>query len=112
MNEKDGLHINELGTKRWFKDGKLHRYDGPAVIRSDGEQWWYKNDKIHRDDGPAGIFPDGTQYWFKNGLVHRDGGPAIICADDTHYWYKDDQPYEPSAHDLMVWKMNERRTLH
>ena len=62
MNEKDGLHINELGTKRWFKDGKLHRDDGPAVIWSDDEQYWYKND----------------------------------------------ERYEPSAHEIMAWKMNEK----
>ena len=88
--KKNGLHINHEGTK-----------------------YWYKNGKIHRDDGPAVIHPDGTQYWLKNGKYHRDDGPAVIYPNGVQRGYKDDQPYEPSAHDLMVWKMNEKeRATH
>ena len=28
---KNGLEIDEYGTKYWYKDGKLHRDDGPAI---------------------------------------------------------------------------------
>ena len=88
--KKNGLHINDLGTKRWFKDDVLHRDDGPAVIYTNGDQCWYKEGKLHRDDGPA-----------------------VICTSGTHYWYKYDKPYEPSAHELMIWKMNEKeRSTH
>ena len=27
---KQGLHINEIGIKEWYKDGLRHRLDGPA----------------------------------------------------------------------------------
>ena len=84
---KNGLHIDTHGTKRWFKDGLMHR-----------------------DDGPAAIHLGGTEFWYKEGKWHRDYGPAVIKADGSNLWYKDDLPYQPSAHDLMVWKMNERRT--
>ncbi len=29
------------GTKFWFKDGKAHREDGPAIERSYGTKEWY-----------------------------------------------------------------------
>ena len=88
--KKNGLHINGFGTKCWYKNGLLHRDDGPAVI-----------------------YPDGRQEWWKEGSGHRDDGPAVICTSGTHYWYKDGKPYIPTAHDLMVWKMHEKeRTTH
>jgi len=40
---KDGLHIDEYGTKRWFLKGKLHREDGPAGEWADGAKAWYLN---------------------------------------------------------------------
>lgn len=30
-----GVEISEFGTEFWFKDGYLHRVDGPAVIYTD-----------------------------------------------------------------------------
>ena len=88
--KKNGLHVDANGTKRWYKNGLLHRDDGPAVIWSDGRQEWWKDGNWHRDDGPA-----------------------VICTSGTHYWYKDGKPYIPSAHELMTWKMNEKeRATH
>ena len=42
------------GTKRWYKDGDLHREDGPAVIKA-GKYEYYRYGKRHRLDGPAHI---------------------------------------------------------
>jgi len=37
------------------------------VIHANGEERWYKNDKIHREDGPALIWDDKKQFhWFIN----------------------------------------------
>ena len=58
------------------------------------------------------ICSSGIQYWYKEGKFHRDDGPAVIFADGSNLWYKDDKPYKPSAHELMTWKMNERRITH
>jgi len=31
------------GTKYWYKNGDLHREDGPAVECANGDRFWYKN---------------------------------------------------------------------
>ena len=37
----------------WYRNGKLHREDGPAFERSDGYRAWYRNGQLHREDVPA-----------------------------------------------------------
>jgi len=59
--------VDQFGNIRYWKEGKLHRRYGPALIYSDGTQEWYKNGKRHRKDGPAVIEPDGKLFWFKDG---------------------------------------------
>ena len=86
--------------QRWYKDGKLHREDGPAYINSDGTQYWCKVDKIHREDGPAIIYPSGRQEWWKDGERHRDDGPAIIWPDGTKEWYINDKEI---TNDITIW---------
>lgn len=109
-NPKNGFEVSENETTRWFKDGLLHREDGPAVKTKDGAERWYQNGKLHREDGPAivsekeqvwalnGRFhrgddkpavlrEDKTQAWFIDGYRHRENGPAVIKADGTKEWY-------------------------
>jgi hypothetical protein len=51
------------GTKayeHWYKDGMIHRLDGPAYISYNDNgnkrfESWCKDDKLHREDGPARI---------------------------------------------------------
>jgi hypothetical protein len=64
---KNGKYTESDGSQRWYKDGNLHREDGPAIIYPDGTKRWYKDGKRHREDGPAIIYSDGTQRWYKNG---------------------------------------------
>ena len=52
------------GNKRWYKDGKYHRLDGPAIEYSDGEKRWYKEGNLHREDGPAIEYPSGASYFY------------------------------------------------
>jgi hypothetical protein len=90
MEDEEGvLEVSSIDTKRWRdKEGRLHRLDGPAVTHADGDRSWYTHGKLHRDDGPALDWPsEGIKQWFKNG-----------------------EPYEPSAHDLMLWKMKLKTT--
>ncbi len=65
---KNGLTIDDYGTKRWYINYKQHREDGPAVEHSNGDKYWYLNGKYHRTDGPAIEFPDGTKFWYLNGM--------------------------------------------
>lgn len=62
-DNKNGFVKNSLGDKFWYKDGNLHREDGPAAVYSYGAEIWYKEGEIHREDGPAIKLSNGrTQY--------------------------------------------------
>jgi hypothetical protein len=94
--------------ERWWKNGKLDRKDGPAVIERDAttgnvtyeasckaatgivtRESWRKNGTYDRADGPAEIWRDAAtgivthEAWFKDGKRDRTDGPAIIWRDAT-----------------------------
>ena len=67
------------GTKEWHKQGgtehgdhRLHRTDGPAVVRPEDvafekglPEWeWLYHDMKHRLDGPALKWPSGGESWY------------------------------------------------
>jgi hypothetical protein len=81
--------IKEDGTQetRLNGNGKLHREDGPAIVRTDGYRAWYLNGFLHREDGPAIEDSDGTKQWFLNGRLHREDGPAVKMSDGYEAWY-------------------------
>ena len=37
--------IHPDGSEYWYKDGKSHRENGPAIINTNGKEYWYKDDK-------------------------------------------------------------------
>ena len=79
---KNGIVINKYGTKFHYKDDKLHREDGPAVIQSTGTvEYWFEG-KLHREDGPAVIYSNGAMSYYIKGKLHREDGPAVIHPDD------------------------------
>jgi hypothetical protein len=55
------------GSKIWYKNGKIHRDDGPAIIAVDGSQFWSKDGKRHREDGPAVVRIGGAEEYWLNG---------------------------------------------
>ena len=70
---RQGKYIDPKGVERWFKDGKLHREDGPAVIESDGSEYWHKDGKFHREDGPAVIANNGIKdYYLNDNLIKEE----------------------------------------
>ena len=75
---KNGLVISEYGTKYWYRHGKLHREDGPAVEYVNGEKQWYLDDKLHRKDGPAIEYANGFNLWFINNKL-------IDCASQEEF---------------------------
>ena len=88
--------IDALGLQRWYKDGELHRDDGPALLHVCGDQEWFQNGKWHRDGNlPAIVYTDGEEEWFKAwykyGKQHREDGPAILNANGLQAWYKNDK---------------------
>ena len=97
---KNGKYTESDGHQAWYKDGTLHREDGPAIIYPDGHQEWWKDGKYHREDGPAVINTDGYQEWFKDGKLHREDGPAVISPSGTQYWYINDKDI---TNDIINW---------
>ena len=84
---RNGTEINEVGTKRWFKHGKLHRTDGPAIEYATGSKHWYLKGQRHRTDGPAIERFTGNTEWWQNDKRHRLDGPAIELTDGTKRWF-------------------------
>jgi hypothetical protein len=66
---KQGLIIDEYGTKYWYLNGKYHRDDGPALEWTNSGKEWYLNGLRHRVDGPARELSNGSKAWFLNGRL-------------------------------------------
>ena len=82
--------IDNLGTKRWYNNGLLHRTgDKPAVVYLNGTKQWWVNGLKHRDGGlPAVVYLNGTKQWWVNGKLHRDGDQhACIWSNGTKEWW-------------------------
>lgn len=98
---------------QYYKHGKLHRLNGPAVITDNSKFEWYFEGQLHRigapavqspastswhqiidgksvlhrTDGPAIIQYNGTMHWYQFGEKHRQYGPASICPQGKIVWY-------------------------
>ena len=67
-NPEKGIY----GSLRWYNEkGQLHREDGPAFIRSNGDCFWRKNGKRHRENGPAVEWSNGYKEWWVDGKFVR-----------------------------------------
>jgi len=103
LNDKGELHsfnkpaiewVN--GSKTWYKEGKIHRIDGPAMIDFTANLWWYSRSwweegRLHRLDRPAVEHNNGAKFWFYEGKLHKLDGPAIESSDGSKEWYKEDK---------------------
>jgi hypothetical protein len=50
---KQYIRINDLGSKYYFKDKEMkiiHREDGPAVERINGDKYWYLNNVSYTEE--------------------------------------------------------------
>lgn len=79
------------GQCQWFIDGIRQRKNGPSYISSLGDEHWLIGDTYHREDGPAvklyGCKADCGEEWWLNGVLHREGKPALIWPDGTREWF-------------------------
>lgn len=58
-------------------EGRLHRDDGPALVKPDGAgEEWYRHGLLHRDGGPAATYRE-MRCWYQAGKLHRVDGPAL-----------------------------------
>lgn len=104
---KSVLINNEIRIEQWFKNGKLHRLEGPAYIDyRDGkirDKFFFIDDQKWSEEhfnllAPMKLAvknntPDvdscelGGVYFTKNGEYHREGGPAVF--NSGFHWYKE-----------------------
>jgi hypothetical protein len=75
------------GETSWYLNGERHREGGPAYLHPSGETWWCLNGRYHREDGPAYVHPSGETWWYLNGERHRENGPAVEHSDGTQEWW-------------------------
>lgn len=83
---KNGKH-EEIDRVEWYRNGLLHREDGPAIDFRNNRQDWYLNGLRHRTDGPAITHADGTEVWYFHGIKHRENGPTVQLHTGENIWY-------------------------
>ena len=84
------METSARGTMFWRIKGRLHREDGPAVIRKHGDKEWWQHGELHRIGGPAIEDSDGDKEWWVNGQRHREDGPAVEYKDHKGWYLNDD----------------------
>ncbi len=92
--------------KEYYLNDKMHREFGPASMH-DGSTYWFKNGIIHRDNGPAIEYSEGKKVWIVNGRTHREDGPAITFFNSEE-WFIDGKRFESDKYliNLIKYKMN------
>jgi hypothetical protein len=68
----NGLIVEPNGTKRYYKNDKLHRIDDPAVELFNGDKYWYFKGELHREDGPAVEWVNGHKGWYLNDINYTE----------------------------------------
>jgi hypothetical protein len=70
---------------------KCESIDGiTKLVISNQTKRWYKNGKLHKENGPAIEYPNGIKHWCRNGQTHRENGPAVVNSDGSkEYWLND-----------------------
>lgn len=90
MNSQPQFQVDNNGTQTWRLTGAshnvLHRDDGPARIWPDGGQDWYWRGRLHRCNGPAVVRAHESR-WYKMMKLHRLDGPAIINTSGFQQWH-------------------------
>ena len=67
--EVSGVYFDVFKNKYWYKNGKIHRLDGPAIEYVDGAKAWFQNGNLHRENGPAFEYANGNKEWWIDGII-------------------------------------------
>ena len=82
---QDGHHVCRDNTECWYRDGKFHRDDGPAIIHTNGDKLLYRNGKHHRENFPAVVKTDGTKEWWNNDMRYRVSRGDLVLWEKFHH---------------------------
>lgn len=95
------------GRREWYRHGRLHREEGPAVVEKTDRnhekhlalrlrkvEEYYKNGIITRENdlpaftvsSPLEIF--SANMWYQQGELHRDEDKPAIISGDIKEWYQ------------------------
>lgn len=100
MNEekiKNGLVVNKVGNKQWYKNNLLHRKKGAAVQGINGDKRWYQHGELHREDGPAVEWGDGLdilseEYWISGQQLTKEEFSNYVKIKELHNKLKNNLP--------------------
>ena len=88
--QKNGWVVTRDGRRMHYKDGLLHREDGPAVLYPSGDVYFYQNGRLHRERKPCVVLADGGRSWCLYGVPYReDDGPVVVSKDGKKLWYSE-----------------------
>lgn len=92
-------------------NGNYHRLHGPAYIsRNYNYEIWYKDGLMHREDGPA-FTHNKNEYYFQNGKLHRLDGPAVITKGGPKEYWIDGQKLSPKYYKLEIERRKKKGLL-
>lgn len=106
--KNNGIFINSK-TTTYYKNGKIHREDGPAIEWRNGNTHWLLNDRLHRTDGPAIDLVETelectVKKWSINGKYHREDGPAVEWGNGYKEWWIDGEKI--TEDEFSQWQQN------
>jgi hypothetical protein len=105
---KDERSDIPAGQREKTEKGFLVRVDGEVVYAEYGTtRYWYKDGKHHREDGPAIIFSDGTKFWEYRGMLHRTNGPAIEFSSGAKEYWLSDRRYKFAAYQNAIMRLDD-----
>lgn len=97
----------------YYRNGKLHREDGPAYVIPHLAEEYYRDGKLHREDGPASAwdYEDGepSRRWALDGQLHREDGPALVVNEEIEAWCSHGKLHREDGPAIVV---PEGKTLH
>ena len=83
----NGIIIDEDGNIGYYENDILHREGGPAIECKNGEKYYYKYGKTHRIDGPAIIWYNPYEEgWYLDGVRYKN---FYLWLENNHYLTKD-----------------------
>lgn len=105
----------------FYKNGDLHREDGPAVYFINGSKYWYVDNILHRDNGPAEkVYLEKEYYksYYNKGRLHREDGPAIVFykikdkSIITKEWFQNNERHREDGPAVIIPRKKKKPKKH
>lgn len=125
-----GPYYNSPSGTCYYRNGKLHRDDGPANVygypQGTNEEGvlnvveYCCDGVLHRDGGPARYVSYNTagqlvNEYYRNGLLHREDGPAIVRSfpggAQQEEYYRNGQRHREGGPAVIWFNPDEGRTV-